>query len=209
MAAECGQVIGVVNYGIGNLRSVANALSAIGADFQMIDDPKMLASCDKAILPGVGAFGACTSALEAQGFREPVLAHAAAGKPLLGICVGMQMLAEQGTEFGNHAGLGLVPGTVVEIPRTSPDIRLPHVGWSALKTTKDCPLLQKLPADSCAYFVHSYHFAAADPSDVAAQVDYGSPVTAAVAKGAVFGVQFHPEKSQAVGLAILKNFAAL
>jgi imidazole glycerol-phosphate synthase subunit HisH len=202
-------MIAVINYGIGNLRSVTNALEAVGASFALVNDPERLASFPKAILPGVGAFGACIAALSAKGFKEPVLAHARAGKPLLGICVGMQMLADRGTEFGDHAGLALVPGTVVQIPRGEPAIRLPHIGWNPLLLAKDCPLMRGLPAETSAYFVHSFHLAAAEAADVSATVEYGSSVTAAVSRGSVFGLQFHPEKSQMVGLKILENFAAL
>lgn len=202
-------MIGILNYGIGNLRSVANSVNSIGVEFSLIDVPERIAECEKIIVPGVGAFGACMSAFVSSGFRDPLLAHASAGKPLLGICVGMQMLADRGSEFGDHEGLGLVRGTVVQIPRTTADILLPHVGWSALELRKDCPLTRRLPVDACAYFVHSYHFAAADPADVSATVSYGSALTASVSRGNVFGVQFHPEKSQMVGLSILKNFAAL
>ena len=202
-------MIGVVNYGIGNLQSVANALDAVCAPFELVTEPARIADFDKIIVPGVGAFGACMDALMGQGFKAPVLAHAAAGKPLLGICVGMQLLAEGGTEFADCAGLGLIPGRVVRIPRTTPQIRLPHVGWNALKVTKDCPLLRELPTETSVYFVHSFHFDTADCADVSATVEYGSAVTAAVSRGNIFGMQFHPEKSQMVGLRILSNFAAL
>ena len=204
-------MIAVINYGIGNIRSVTNAMEAIDAGFELVDDPARLLAFPKAILPGVGAFGACMASLVGHGFHKPVLAHAAAGKPLLGICVGMQMLADRGTEFGDHAGLGLVPGTVVQIPRGQGEkaIRLPHIGWNPLLVAKDCPLMRGLPAETSAYFVHSFHLAAADSADVSATVEYGSAVTAAVSRRNVFGVQFHPEKSQMVGLKILENFAAL
>lgn len=202
-------MIGVVNYGIGNLRSVANALEQVGARFALIDEPGAIASADKLLVPGVGAFGACMEALAARGFREPVLAHAAAGKPLLGICVGMQMLATTGTEFGERPGLGLVPGRVVQIPRATQDLRLPQIGWNALRLRGDCPLLRGLGAETSAYFVHSFHLEPADPADVAAYVDYGGPVVAAVQRANVFGMQFHPEKSQAVGLRVLDNFRKL
>jgi glutamine amidotransferase len=198
-----------VNYGIGNLRSVANALEQVGARFALIDEPGAIASADKLLVPGVGAFGACMEALAARGFREPLLAHAAAGKPLLGICVGMQMLATTGTEFGERPGLGLVPGRVVQIPRATQDLRLPQIGWNALRLRGDCPLLRGLGAETSAYFVHSFHLEPADPADVAADVDYGGPVVAAVQRANVFGMQFHPEKSQAVGLRVLDNFRKL
>ena len=148
-------------------------------------------------------------ALAARGFREPVLAHAAAGKPLLGICVGMQMLATTGTEFGERPGLGLVPGRVVQIPRATQDLRLPQIGWNALRLRGDCPLLRGLGAEASAYFVRRFNLEPADPADVAADVDYGGPVVAAVQRANVFGMQFHPEKSQAVGLRVLDNFQKL
>ena len=202
-------MIGVVNYGIGNLRSVANALEQVGARFALIDRPDAVAGVDKLLVPGVGAFGACMEALTARGFREPVLAHAAGGKPLLGICVGMQMLATTGTEFGERPGLGLVPGRVVQIERTTPDLRLPQIGWNALRLHGNCPLLRGLGADTSAYFVHSFHLVPDDPAHIAADVDYGGPVTASVMRANVFGMQFHPEKSQGVGLRVLENFWTL
>jgi imidazole glycerol-phosphate synthase subunit HisH len=202
-------MIGVINYGIGNLLSIANALDVAGAKFQMVDEPAQLPSFPSIILPGVGAFGACMEALTQRGFANPILTHAAAGKPLLGICVGMQMLADRGTEFGDHVGLGIVPGTILQIPRTSNDIRLPHIGWNDLKVQKDCPLMAGLPVEKSAYFVHSFHFAARMNEDISATTEYGSAITAAISHENIFGVQFHPEKSQFVGLTILKNFARL
>jgi glutamine amidotransferase len=200
-------MIAVTNYGIGNLRSVANALTAAGTAFEVVTDPARLVDFDKILVPGVGAFGACMQALSSKGFRQPILTHVAAGKPLLGICVGMQLLAERGEEFGEHDGLGLIPGKVVQIPDNG--IRLPHIGWNALQVTKECALTRDLPLERSAYFLHSFHFVAEDASDVAALVEYGSPVTAAIARGNIYGVQFHPEKSQMVGLAVLRNFAAV
>ncbi len=202
-------MIALVAYGRGNIRSVENALMRIGCEFRTIADPGEVNAADKLILPGVGAFGDCMSAFRAKGFEAAVLGHVARGKPLLGICVGMQMLAESGHEFGTHAGIGLVRGRVVQIPRKDNSLRLPHVGWNALLPRKDCPLLRDLPGDRTAYFVHSFHLEVSDPADVSAVVEYGGPVTAAVSAPPVFGMQFHPEKSQEVGLRILSNFAAL
>lgn len=202
-------MIGLVAYGRGNIRSVENALVRVGAAFRTLDDPRGIADCDKLLLPGVGAFGDCVDTLRAGGFEAPILEHVASGKYLLGICVGMQMLATSGHEFGTHRGLGLVAGRVVQIARTDNSLRLPHVGWNALAVRKECPLLRDLPGDRSAYFVHSFHLAVENAADVSAEVEYGAAVTAAVSVPPVFGMQFHPEKSQDVGLKILENFAAL
>jgi glutamine amidotransferase len=201
-----GKMIAVVNYGIGNLRSLANALDAAKAEYEIVDDPSRLEKFEKIIVPGVGAFGACIGALVERGFKEPVLAHAADGKPLLGICVGMQMLATVGEEFGEHEGLNLIQGRIVKIPRTNAGLRLPHVGWNSLEVKTDSPILADLGHDNTCYFVHSFHFQPDNPDEIAAVVNYGGPVIAAVAKPPVFGVQFHPEKSQNTGLKILNNF---
>ncbi|MGI9422331.1 MAG: imidazole glycerol phosphate synthase subunit HisH [Hyphomicrobiaceae bacterium] len=202
-------MIGLINYGIGNIRSVANALTWIQADFEVATDASESSHYDHLILPGVGAFASCASMLSSSGFDKVVLEHAGRGKPLLGICVGMQLLADDGTEFGVTAGLGLVPGTVEQIPRSSDNLRLPHIGWNALQLERECPLLAGLGDDTAAYFIHSFHFRPTSSTDVSATIDYGGPVTAAVSRGAVYGLQFHPEKSQSVGLTILRNFAKL
>jgi len=203
------EVIVIVGYGRGNIRSVENALERVGCRFRTAGNPREIASADKLVLPGVGAFGECMDLLRAKGFEAAILDHVARGKPLLGICVGMQMLAETGHEFGTHRGLGLVRGKVVQIPRKDNRLRLPQVGWNELRPRKDCPLLRDLPGDRTAYFVHSYHLAADEAADISADVEYGGPVTAAVSVPPVYGMQFHPEKSQEVGLRILSNFAAL
>lgn len=200
-------MIGVINYGISNLQSVANAFAAVATPYEIVTDPDRAAKFDKLVVPGVGAFGACMSALTASGFKEALLAHARAGKPLLGICVGMQMLADKGLEFGEHSGLGLVPGTVVQIPRSAPEIRLPHIGWNVIDLKKDSVLTRNLPTETSAYFLHSFHFQANREANIVATVTYGSQLTAVVESDNIFGVQFHPEKSQIVGLTILKNFA--
>jgi imidazole glycerol-phosphate synthase subunit HisH len=202
-------MIGLVAYGRGNIRSVENALLRVGAAFRTVDDPRGIADCDKLLLPGVGAFGDCVDTLRAGGFEGPILDHVARDKPLLGICVGMQLLATSGHEFGTHRGLGLIPGRVVQIARTDNSLRLPHVGWNSLAVRKDCPLLRDLPGDRSAYFVHSFHLETDSMDHVSAEVAYGTAITAAVSASHVFGMQFHPEKSQDVGLKILANFAAL
>lgn len=199
-------MLGIVNYGIGNLQSVANALAQIDCAYRIVDDPAEIAACTRLIVPGVGAFQACMAAFSGKGFPAAVAAHVAAGKPLLGICVGMQMLADMGTEFGECPGLGFIPGRVVQIPRATNDLRLPQIGWNELRVRRQSPLLDAVGRDLSAYFVHSYHFEVAETADLVADVAYGSPVTAVVQRGRIFGVQFHPEKSQNLGLRILGNF---
>ncbi len=203
-------MIGIVGYGMGNVRSVVNALDHIGAPNMVAASPEELDAADKVLLPGVGAFGRAMDLLEETGFRAALDERVRArGKPLLGICLGMQLLADTGTEFGERQGLGYIPGRVEVIPRTSADLRLPHMGWNDLSVTGDCPLLEGIDGDLSAYFVHGFQLNAARDTDVSATCDYGGPITAAVSSDGVYGMQFHPEKSQALGLKILANFAAL
>ena len=166
------------------------------------------------VVPGVGAFGACAIGLRRGGFENLVHEVAASGRPLLGICVGMQLLFEGSEEMGEHAGLGLLPGRVLRFPEggldaTGQRIKVPQIGWNQLWHAGDDPLLEGVPAGSYAYFVHSYYCAAAEPSDVIATTDYGIDYASMVRRGNVWGAQFHPEKSHAVGLQILRNFAAI
>ena len=207
-------MIGIVNYGVGNLQSVLNALDFVGAPARIVASPSELDGCDKAILPGVGAFRRAMDMLEEAGFRAPLDEHALGKRrPLLGICVGMQLLADRGTEFETRAGLGYIKGTVAQIPidrnGNQKHLRLPHIGWNDVRVTRENALVAELPPERSAYFVHSFHFEVEDQTDRIADTDYGGSVTAAVARDNVFGVQFHPEKSQDLGLRILRNFAAL
>lgn len=207
-------MIGIVSYGVGNLQSVLNALDFLKVPARIVSEPADLGSCDKAILPGVGAFGRAMDLLEQAGFRAPLDEHVLAKrKPVLGICVGMQLLAERGTEFETRAGLGYIKGTVAQIPLdrsgNQKHLRLPHIGWNDVRITRDNPLLADLPVERSAYFVHSFHFEVDEDADRIADTDYGGSITAAVARGTIFGVQFHPEKSQELGLSILRNFAAV
>ena len=196
---------GVVDYGAGNLKSVCNALTYLGAAFEIVADSGRLAACDRVILPGVGAFPSAMEKLERTGFVEP-LRRAAEDKPLLGICLGMQLLFEKGFEFRETGGLGLLPGYVDRIPDTG--LPIPHVGWNGLEPGIGSPLLAGVAPGAACYFVHSYMaFTAADY--VAASADYGLSVPALVQRGHIFGAQFHPEKSSRVGLRILSNFLAL
>ncbi len=209
-------MIAVVDYGAGNLRSVANAFRHLGADVQTVDRPAGLEGAHKIVLPGVGAFGAGMDRLRAAGFVKPLREAAAAGMPLLGICLGLQYLFEWSDEMGRHEGLGLLPGYVTRFPFGGPDapaeaggLKVPHIGWNALHRRRDHPLLDGVPDGAYAYFVHSYYAYPADPADVLASTGYGIDFASVVARGNVMGIQPHPEKSQSVGLRILRNFVAL
>jgi glutamine amidotransferase len=197
--------VALIDYGAGNLHSVHNALKAAGAQGVMVtSDAEVVRRAQKIVLPGVGAFRACIEPLRAipgmiEAMHETVFDE---GRPFLGICVGMQLLADAGEEFGRHEGLGWVGGTVRHIERSDPTIKIPHMGWNDVVLTRPHALIE--PGE--AYFLHSYQFEAADPADVLATTDHGGPLVAAVGRDNVVGVQFHPEKSQAYGLAFLDRF---
>lgn len=195
----------IVDYGVGNLKSVANALSYIGQESRICDDARGLELADAIILPGVGAFPDAAERLRQSGL-ETVLKKQAEQKPILGICLGMQLLFQTGCEVRPCQGLGFVPGTV---KRIETELKLPHIGWNSLRFYHDSPLFYGLDDGAYVYFVHSYCGLAQQVEQVIATTDYGSEVTAAVQNGYVFGTQFHPEKSGEVGLQILKNFGAL
>lgn len=203
----------VIDYGIGNLRSMEKALERVGADVVRTDDPDVIASAERLVLPGVGAFGACIDEIRRRDLEAPIRDAVGAGTPLLGVCVGMQILFEEGLEHGTHRGLGLLPGRVVHFHEAddggAADLKVPHMGWNTLKPTREAPLLSALGDEPYVYFVHSYHAVPDDPSDVLATTPYGHAFPSVVHRGAVYGVQFHPEKSQACGLQILENFARL
>lgn len=203
-------MIAIVDYGMGNIGSVMNALAFLGAESELTAEPGRILGADKVILPGVGAFGAAMQKLEAIGL-VPVLREAAMerGIPFLGICLGMQLLAESGDEHGSCSGLGLIPGRVRHINDRVSGVRVPHIGFNSLVHRRDSILLHGLEQGRDFYFVHSYQFEALDEY-VAAVVEYeGVELTAVVELGSVFGVQFHPEKSQSNGLDLLSNFIAL
>jgi glutamine amidotransferase len=199
--------ITMIDYGGSNLRSVQKAFEAVGAMVAVTADPQTVAQAAKLVLPGVGAFGAGMAALRARGLDEAVSAAVARGAWLLGICLGMQFLFDESEEMGRHAGLGLLPGRVVRFPAGA--LKVPHVGWNEIEPRVAHPLLIGLPPGAHAYFVHSYLCVPARPDDVLATADYGGPFAAIVGRGRVCGLQFHPEKSQRVGLGILRNFAML
>ena len=196
-------MVGIIDYGVGNLFSLRSSFAAIGVEAFVSGDAGELAKADRLILPGVGAFGDAAEKLRATGLDAFVREQAAAGKPLMGICLGMQLLFERSFEYGEHFGLGLLKGQVVGMSGRLPEgLKIPHMGWNALKLTKAAKLLEE---GSYVYFVHSFYAENCEDS-IAAVTDYGIPITAAVEKGNIFGCQFHPEKSGNVGLAILKKF---
>ncbi len=200
-------MIAIVDYGVGNLFSLKSSFAAIGAEAVVSSDETTLRSADKIILPGVGAFG---DAAEKLAPLAPVLKElAAAGKPLLGICLGMQLLFEKSYEYGEHPGLGLLKGEVRPISEVIPgEYKIPHIGWNALKIVRKSPLMRYVKEGEFVYFVHSYYAADCDDSLIAT-AEYGADLTAAVGRGNVFGCQFHPEKSGEVGLSILRAFSEL
>lgn len=199
------ETIALIDFGAGNLHSVHNALIAAGAgNVAVTADPELVARADRIILPGVGAFGACRDALGAiDGMVEAMEQRVRAESvPFLGICVGMQMLADKGIEFGEHRGLGWIGGTVRAIESASEDIKIPHMGWNDVTPTEGHDLLE--PGE--AYYLHGYHFDAASEADILARTSHGGPLVSAVGRDNIVGVQFHPEKSQAYGLAFLGRF---
>ena len=205
-------MLAVVDYGVGNLFSLTCSLRAVGVEAVVTGEEAVLARADRVILPGVGAFGDAAEALRASGLDKIVLRVAEAGKPLLGICLGMQLLLDYSTEYGRHQGLGLIPGAVRSIrPVVPPEYKVPHMGWNALRFPKDrpvSPLFRYIREGDCVYFVHSY--AGTDCGEhTIATAEYGRSLTAAVARDNVYGVQFHPEKRGPVGLNILKAFCEL
>ena len=202
-------MIAIVDYGVGNLFSLKSSFAAIGVEAMVTNDPMLLCGADKIILPGVGAFEDAARKLRESGLDVVIKQLAADGKPLMGICLGMQMLFEKSYEYGEHEGLGLIKGAVKPIADVIPeDLKIPHIGWNALKFKGDSPLFSKIREGDCVYFVHSFYAADCEES-VIATAEYGAELTAAVAKDNVYGCQFHPEKSGAVGLNILRAFAEL
>ena len=199
-------MIAIIDYGVGNLFSLRSSLNKIGADTVVTADPAVIANADKLILPGVGAFADAAKKLRDSGLDKVIKAEAAAGKPIMGICLGMQMLFEKSYEYGEHEGLGLLKGSVVPMEGSIPaNLKIPHIGWNALKFEKESKLFKYIKEGDCVYFVHSFYASGCEDSLIAT-AEYGKDLTAAVAKDNVMGCQFHPEKSGDVGLNILRAF---
>jgi imidazole glycerol-phosphate synthase subunit HisH len=207
-------IVAIVDYGSGNLRSAAKAFeraaanSGIAAEIEVTSEPEVVAGADRIVLPGVGAFADCRRGLAAIAGLEPALREAAIARarPFLGICVGMQLLAEHGREFETIDGLGWIAGEVVAIETSDPALKIPHMGWNEIRPCVNHALLMGLRTGSHAYFVHSYQFLLAEASDLIAVTDYGAPLAAIVGRDNLAGTQFHPEKSQEVGLQLIGNF---
>lgn len=200
-------MIAIIDYGVGNLFSLTSSFKAIGEEVIITSDVEIIKQADKLILPGVGAFGDASKKLFDSGLDKVILEEVKNKKPLLGVCLGMQMLFNESHEFGIHKGLGLINGKVVYIDLPS-DYKIPHIGWNALHFKKQSPILKYIEENDFVYFVHSYHAVDCEESLVAT-TDYGREITAIVQSGNVFGCQFHPEKSGGVGLKILKAFAEI
>ena len=202
-------MVAIIDYGVGNLFSLRSSLKEIGAEAVVTSDEKVIAEADRIILPGVGAFEDAARKLRESGMADVVKKEAAAGKPMMGICLGMQLMFDVGYEYGVHEGLGLIRGSVRPIADVIPeDYKIPHIGWNLLRFKRESPLFKYIKEDDYVYFVHSYYAAECDES-VIAVTEYGAELTAAVANGNVYGCQFHPEKSGEVGMKILKAFMEL
>jgi len=202
-------MIAIVDYGVGNLFSLQSSLHAVGAEVIVTKEEAELRRADKILLPGVGAFEDAAHKLRQSGLARPVCELAGEGKPLLGICLGMQLLFDKSYEYGEHMGLGLIPGTVRPIADAIPaGLKVPHIGWNALRIKRENPIFSGIKDGDCVYFVHSYYATDCEES-VTAVSEYGAELTASVQRGNIFGCQFHPEKSGSVGLSILRAFAQL
>lgn len=195
----------IVDYGVGNFRNVQKAFEAVGAAAEITDSVERVEEADVVVLPGVGAFGDAMRHLRERGLDQPVLAAAQAGKPVFGICVGLQLLFEESEEMGQHEGLGILPGKVVRFP-DRPGLAVPHMGWNQIEPARSHPLLRHINSGDFAYFAHSYYAVPANPADIIGCTDYGQPFPTVVGRDNVCAIQFHPEKSQQVGLQILRNF---
>ncbi|MBQ6847670.1 MAG: imidazole glycerol phosphate synthase subunit HisH [Clostridia bacterium] len=200
-------MLAIIDYGVGNLFSLVSSLNKIDVEAVVTSDPEVIENADRLILPGVGAFGDASQKLYESGLDTVIKNAVKKGTPLMGICLGMQLLFEKSCEYGEHKGLGLIKGKVIGMEGTIPEgLRIPHIGWNALKFHKESPIFKYINEGDCVYFVHSYYGVDCNDSLIAT-TDYGKEITAAVGKGNIYGCQFHPEKSGSVGLKILKAFS--
>lgn len=203
-------MIAIVDYGMGNLRSVQKAFESVGSDAVVTSDPQRIAEARSVVLPGVGAFKDCMDNLNAMGLADPVRDSIHSGKPFLGICLGLQLLFDQSIEFGNVPGLGILPGKVLRFDSQAfPDLKVPHMGWNTLNVKKSTALFESSSDHPFFYFVHSYYVQPEDPSVVATTTHYGVEFVSGIQHENIYAFQFHPEKSQKSGLALLKNFSSL
>ncbi len=200
-------MLAIIDYGVGNLFSLKSSLKAVGVETVVTNDPEEIKKADRLILPGVGAFGDAAKKLFDSGLCGVITEKVESGTPLMGICLGMQLLFEKSYEYGEHQGLGFLKGKVIGMENTIPkELKIPHIGWNALKFTKESPIFKYINEGDCVYFVHSFYAVDCEESLIAT-TDYGKDLTAAVGKGNIYGCQFHPEKSGSVGLKILKAFS--
>lgn len=207
-------MIAIVDYGMGNLRSVQKAFEAVGADARITSSPAAIRDSRSVVLPGVGAFPDCMKNLTQLDLVEPIRRAVQTGKPFLGLCLGLQLLFDESEEFGPVAGLGILPGKVARFPRESRDdlgapLKIPHMGWNTVKVLKRAPLFESVPDESYFYFVHSYYVVPRDPSVASTLTPYGVEFVSGVQKDNIFAFQFHPEKSQKHGLELLKRFSRI
>ncbi|MFV0442526.1 MAG: imidazole glycerol phosphate synthase subunit HisH [Planctomycetaceae bacterium] len=200
--------IGIIDYGMGNLRSVQKACERLGVRAEICPTPDELRGHAKWILPGVGAFRDAIAALRQHGFEEPIREHVQRDRPLLGICLGLQLLFDRSYEDGEHTGLKIVRGEVMRF-ESQPGLKIPHMGWNSLQIERPNPLLEGVSAGEHVYFVHSYHVVPQEADVVATRTDHGRPFVSMIARGQLYATQFHPEKSQRVGLRLLENFIRL
>ncbi|NMC75051.1 MAG: imidazole glycerol phosphate synthase subunit HisH [Geobacteraceae bacterium] len=206
-------MIAIIDYGMGNLRSVQKGFEKVGFEAVVTSEPKAVLEADRVVLPGVGAFRDCMKNLEEGGFIEPILRVIREGRPFLGICLGLQLLFTESEEFGLHAGLNVIPGRVVRFPEgmkeNGEELKVPHMGWNQVSMKRRPPAFEGIPDGSSFYFVHSFYVKPEDPSVVATTTDYGIEFCSSVWKENIVATQFHPEKSQEMGLSILKNFGEM
>lgn len=201
-------MIGIIDYGAGNLQSVKKALDFIGAESVITDNPEIINNCDKILLPGVGSFGDAMNSMRAKNLVDTIKQNALSGKPFLGICLGLQLLFEESEESPNAEGLGILKGKIRKFP-SDMGLKIPHIGWNSIEVKQKDTLFKGIPDNSYVYFVHSYYLEAENEEDIATVTNYGIDFHSGVGRGNIFATQFHPEKSGDVGLQILRNFASM